>query len=117
MTVAPRAAPVTRSGAASENGSVAFPAWSTSYSLANRVMSAAPLTRIRTTGDPVTWSGAASGAEVKAALCPGHVQTRTPPPSPGSTDMDGGAPPGGLSTVCAGPASGSTACLVPPRPG
>ncbi len=115
MTVAPRAAPVTRSGAASENGSVASPAWSTSYSLANAVTSAAPLTRTRTTGDPVTWSRAASGAEVKAALCPGML-TDTPP-SPGSTDMDGGAPPGGFSTVCARPASGSTACLVPPRPG
>ena len=38
-------------------------------------------------------------------------------PRPGKTDSDGGAPPGGLATVWAGPARRSSACWVPPRPG
>ena len=117
MTVRPPSAPVTRTGAASWNGSVAFPAWLTSYTSANTVMSAAPLTRIRTVAEPVCCRGAASGAEVNAALSPGMGRLRPPAARPGSPEMDGGAPPGGLTMVCAGPRSRTAVCLVPARPG
>ena len=87
-------------------------------------MPAAPLSRTRTVAEPVCWSGTASGAEVNAALCPGIGKpTPTlpvpglPVTSPGSTDMDGGAPPGGLMMVCAGPRSRTAVDTVPSRPG
>ncbi len=92
-------------------------------------MSAAPLTRIRTLAEPVCCSGAASGAEVNAALSPGMARLTprlpglalpvpgSPAARPGSPDMDGGAPPGGLTMVCAGPRSRTAVRLVPARPG
>ncbi len=92
-------------------------------------MSAAPLTRTRTVAEPVCWSGAASGADVNTALSPGigRPTPRLPvlglpvpwPPTlrPGRPDMDGGAPPGGLTMVCAGPRNRTAARLLPARPG
>ena len=81
---------------------------------------------MRTVGDPVTWSAAASGAEVNAALCPGmsKVTPLVPPPAtapraprPGKPDSDGGAPPGGWSIACGRPVSRTTARVVPASPG
>jgi hypothetical protein len=86
--------------------------------LANRITWAAPLTRIRTTGAPVTCTGAVSGADSKAALWPGTSKVSPPSePRPGKTEIEAGAPPGGRMIVCGGPDNRSNVCLVPPRPG
>ena len=73
-----------------------------------------------TVAAPVIWSGTASGAEVKAAVCPGMSTARPLDPRnprPGKTDIDAGAPPAGLTIVCGGPASRTAVCVVPPSPG
>src|SRR5260370_15674999 len=86
--------------------------------------------------EPVTWSGAVSGADSKAAVWPGMSMGKPPPagpadpeppdgpepvdepsaPRPGKTDIDGGAPPGGLTTSCGGPDRPTIPCPAPRKP-
>src|ERR1700682_4992837 len=79
-------------------------------------MSGEPPPRPATVAAPVICSGTASGAEVKAAVCPG-MSTARPldprDPSPGKTDIEAGAPPAGLTIGCGGP--GSRHAPRPPR--
>ena len=64
---------------------------------------------MRTVGDPVTWTGLASGAEVKAALWPGMSMVSPAGPSGPTPGQDGdrrrARRPAGLTTACGGPAS------------
>ena len=88
--------------------------------MANSVTSGAPETLTLTVGDPVTWIGLDSRAEVKAALWPGMSKVRPAGPSgprPGKTEMEAGAPPAGLTATCGGPASRTRVRLVPASPG
>ncbi len=78
-----------------------------------------------TRGEPVSVSGARSGADWKKADCPGKSTDRPPPapaswpsaPIPGSEETEGGEPPAGLSAVCGGPSSGRAVVELPPSPG
>src|SRR5262249_24020738 len=59
-----------------------------------------------TAGDPVSWIGLDSGAEVKAALWPGMSKVSPAGPSgprPGKAEMEAGAPPAGLAASWGGP--------------
>src|SRR6266511_837808 len=110
----PGRSPVTRSGATSRCGSSARPLVSTSYSLANSTTSGADeATWMSTVDDPTTSTALPSGALENAANCPGRSAPSPDSamagrsPSPGSALIAAGLPPGGDSTGCARPDSGT----------
>ncbi len=103
-----------------------MPSGPTSYSFANSTASGrSAFTRTGTVGCPVRCSGESSGAESNAAFCPGKSSDSPAPsadawlsaPMPGSVEIPGGAPPGGLVIVFSPPASSTDREPVPPSPG